>query len=61
MNVASTSEISSAAITATGITARNLPITPATNNSGTKAMTVVTTDAATLGSTSYVPSMAACR
>ena len=48
------------AITANGITAMNLPITPDTKNIGQKAMIVVVTDASTDGITSTVPSIAAC-
>ena len=47
------------AITAIGMTAMNLPITPDTKNKGTKAMIVVVTEATTEGSTSQVPLMAA--
>ncbi len=59
MNIASNSEMISMAITARGMTAKNLPITPATNISGTNAIMVVATDAKTDGNTSYVPSIAA--
>ena len=59
MNAASIRLIKSMAMTATGITAMNLPITPDTNNSGMKAITVVITDVVTAGITSYVPSTAA--
>ncbi len=52
MSVASASEINSAAITAGGITPMNLPITPATNAKGTKAITVVNTAEKILGTTS---------
>ncbi len=52
MNIASSNEMISMAMTAKGMTAKNLPITPATNIKGTKAMIVVATEANTDGSTS---------
>ena len=48
----SANEMTSIAITATGITAIHLPITPATNMSGTNAMIVVPTEVITAGNTS---------
>ena len=45
---------------ANGITAMNLPITPETNKSGMNVITVVITPDTTDGSTSAVPSIAAC-
>ncbi len=59
MNVLSNSENINITITANGITAMNLPITPGTNSRGRNAMMVVVTDANTEGTTSYVPSIAA--
>ena len=61
MNVLSIREKINITITATGITAMNLPITPGTNSSGTKATIVVATDATTEGSTSWAPSTAASK
>ena len=59
MNTPSSTEISSVAITASGSTAKNLPITPETKNIGMKAIIVVATEANTDGATSATPSMAA--
>ena len=59
MNVLSNSEIASMAMTASGSTAKNFPITPVTKNIGMNAMIVVVTEVATEGSTSRVPSTAA--
>jgi hypothetical protein len=54
------SEISSAAITATGKMAMNFPITPLTNISGENAIMDVVTAATTGSPTSIVPFTAAC-
>ena len=59
MSTHSKSEIASMAITAAGMTAKNLPMIPAIKSSGAKAIIVVDTDAETAGKTSEVPSMAA--
>ena len=56
----SSSDIRSVLMKAKGITAMNLPITPETKQSGRNVITVVNTLEITLGTTSTVPSIAAC-